>query len=177
MHTYNFDVNTSFHYRNASSNFTLKVINFAPQYVPNITGSPVIVFVTIIVTGNLTSFLHPTRVVVELSDVGPYGNNNTFEIPTFALPLPPQSNVTVPSLTSIGQTAGNFSKQALFGLDNQKTGIDNYRFGLISEFEVNFLKFPHSDSIGNHILHMKATLQGPGFSDSLEINVLMTDTN
>ena len=170
---YNFNASTSFTWHNFTSDLTLKVINLLPLYEPLGGPSPyVFIFASMLVTGNISPSLRPTDVLVTLSDVGPYNNGNVYESPLDAQSYPPQSNVTAPHTPTMPR-AGNFSVRGLFKLINQSATNGLFSFGLLMVVEVFF--YIHNHTIGPHVFHLIASLQGLGVPITTTINVLMID--
>ena len=170
---YNFNATTSFTYHNFRSNLTLKVMKFLPLYEPLGGPSPyVFIFASMLVTGNISPALHPTGVLVTLSDVAPYNNSDVYESPLTAQSYPPQSNVTAPHAPTMPQ-AGNFNVHGLFRLINQRATNGSFSFGLLMVVEVFF--YTHNNSIQTHVLHVIASLQGLGVPITTTINVCMID--
>lgn len=170
---YNFNTTTSFAYHDSRSNLTLKATKFAPFYGPLDNPPDVILYAAMVVTGNISTALHPTGVLVTLSDVGPFNNSNVHEIPYASQSYPPQSNVTSPNASTFPQLSGSFAVHGLFKLINEKATNGMFTFGLIMVLYFEF--FVYHSTIGTHILHMMASLQGLGVPVTASINVLLID--
>ena len=171
---YAFNATTSFMYNGISSSLSLKVRNFSFTYF--VTGSPrpfVISAPFVIVTANVSQSLLPTDLLAIVSDYGPYNNSGVSGSQLRVGSLQPQSNVTPPNPDTFKQFEGNFSIHSYFKLINQTAGNRLYSFGLFFETEIDFV--PYQNTIGTHVLHIVASLQGLGVPITTTINVLLID--
>ena len=175
---YNFNATTHFSYHSIGSSLTMRMLNFSPFYMQLESPLPVVfVQLAIIVTGNIMTGLNPSGVLVSVSDKAHYNNSDVTATPYVAQPYPPYSNVTPPSASTFGNTAGfgNFTIHSLFKLIKQKSTSILSRFALLVVFHVRFPVYPNQNSIGTHILRVTASLQGLGVSVFAGINVLLID--
>jgi hypothetical protein len=127
------------------------------------------------VTGNITPRLHPSALLINISDIGSYNNGNAYGYQIDAGPYPPQLNITPPNTKNFGGFVGNFSMLSVAKLINQGATHGYYTFGLYYVSDVGFYPFTGQNSIGTHILHVVASLQGLGIPVFAGINILLID--
>lgn len=174
MHLFYQNATTSVLFGNQSSNLTIDTIVSPSDN--NVVGY-VQISIFILVFGYIAPGLHPDKLLLNMSDLGPYSNGDAKGYAGEASNVPPY-NVTD---TTAGPANNiikwqNFSIQPVFNLVNQTKQPVYYYFGLEWQPQVNFFT-PRSGGIGTHILHLTASLEGLGQPVFVTINVTLIDTD
>ncbi len=166
---------TVFTHDGVASYLTIKLM-MAP-YTDSV-GGYVVALSYVSVYGTIMGGLNPKQLSINLSDIGPYDNNNTYVYTGDYLYIPPY-NVTSSSnalLNNAYSGYGNFSVVPIFNLLNQTASNSTtyYNFGILWEPDIQFF-LVNSTSAGNHILHFTASIDNLGTIIWAQVNVLLVD--